>query len=89
MEITIQELNLLDKENYQLIDIRSEVETAHGAIPGAIVVSSEDIEENQKIDFSKKLVICCSRGEFSLETAGRLAEKGYDSSTLSCSGGRY
>lgn len=83
MEITIQELNLLDKENYQLIDIRSEVETAHGAIPGAIVVSSEDIEENQKIDFSKKLVICCSRGEFSLETAGRLAEKGYDAVSLS------
>lgn len=83
MEITVQELNLLDKDKYQLIDIRSEVEVAHGAIPGAVSVSAESIEGNRQIDFSKKLVICCSRGQFSLETAQWLAEKGYDAVSLS------
>ena len=68
MEITVQELNLLEKDKYQLIDIRSESEIAHGAIPGAIATTSEKIEGNPEIDFSKKLVICCSRGRFSLET---------------------
>ena len=83
MEITVQELKLLDQDKYQLIDIRSKVETAHGAIPGAIVTTSEDIEGNPEIDFSKKLVICCSRGESSLEIAEKLSEQGYDAVSLS------
>lgn len=83
MEITVQELSLLDRSEYQLIDIRSEVELAHGVIPGAIAVSADNIEGNEGIDFSKKLVICCSRGQFSLETAGELTDKGYDAVSLS------
>ena len=83
MEITVQELSLLEKDSYQLLDIRSETETAHGAIPGAIRVSPENIEENNDIDFSGKLVICCTRGQFSQETAQRLREKGYDAVSLS------
>ena len=83
MEITVQELKLLDKEKYQLIDIRSDVEIAHGAIPGAIPISVEDIEANTDIDFSKKLVICCSRGEASLKTAENLTKKGLDAVSLS------
>lgn len=83
MEITVQELNLLDKEQYQLIDIRSETEIGHGAIPGAIPISTDNIEGNQSIDFSKKLVICCSRGRFSVEVAEKLSEQGYDAVSLS------
>lgn len=83
MEITVQDLSLLDKETYQLIDIRSALEIAHGAIPGAIAVPAEEIEGNQSIDFSKKLVICCSRGRFSQEAAQMLIEKGYDAVSLS------
>lgn len=82
MEITVQELSLLKEDSYQLIDIRSEAEKAHGAIPGAIWVSPEHIEGNTEIDFSKKLVICCSRGQFSLEAAQELSEKGYDAVSL-------
>lgn len=83
MEITVQDLSLLDKGTYQLIDIRSALEIAHGAIPGAIAVSAEEIEGNQNIDFSKKLVICCSRGKFSQEATQMLIEKGYDAVSLS------
>lgn len=38
MSITVQELKKKDKETYQIIDIRDEVEVAHGEIPGAINV---------------------------------------------------
>lgn len=69
MEITVQE--------YQLIDIRSVEEIAHGAIPGAICTPVDGIEGNSDIDITKKLIICCSRGESSIETALKLVEKGY------------
>ncbi|MCH5267974.1 MAG: ATPase [Lachnospiraceae bacterium] len=83
MEITIQELNTLQESSYQIIDIRDEVEVSHGAIPGAVNVSKDAIEESKEIDFDKKLVICCSRGQFSVEVAERLAEQGYDAVSLS------
>ncbi|MDD7333844.1 MAG: rhodanese-like domain-containing protein, partial [Lachnospiraceae bacterium] len=82
MEITAQELSLLEKDQYQLIDIRSDMEVSLGAIPGAIAAAKDKIEGNPAIDFSKKLVICCNRGETSLETAQELAKKGYDAVSL-------
>ena len=33
MEMTIQEVKQLDKDSYQIIDIRDDNEIAHGAIP--------------------------------------------------------
>lgn len=83
MEITVQELKLLRKDEYQMIDIRDEAEVSHGAIPGAVNSSSGYIEGNPKIDFNKKLIICCARGKFSLEVAEKLCEKGYDAVSLS------
>ena len=82
MNITIEELKKLEKGTYQIIDIRNEDEVAHGAIPGAIAVSSDAIEGNESIDFSRKLVICCSRGRFSVEVAESLEEKGMDAVSL-------
>ncbi len=82
MNITIEELKKLEKGTYQIIDIRDENEVAHGAIPGAVATSSDTIEGNPAIDFSKKLVICCSRGRFSVEVAESLEEKGMDAVSL-------
>ena len=82
MEITIQELKSLEKDRYQIIDIRSETEVSHGKIPDAIVASAQDIIGNPKIDFSKKLVVCCSRGEFSKKAAEELLEEGHDAVSL-------
>ena len=82
MEITVQELRKLKEESYQVIDIRSEADVSYGTMPGAICVSPDAIEENPLIDFSKKLVICCSRGKFSVEVAEELEEKGYDAVSL-------
>ena len=82
MEITVQELRKLKEESYQVIDIRSEADVSYGTMPGAICVSPDAIEENSLIDFSKKLVICCSRGKFSVEVAEELEKKGYDAVSL-------
>ena len=82
MEITVQELKNLEESSYQMIDIRSEEEASYGEIPGAVRVSAEEIEKNDGIDFAKKLVICCARGQISVEVAERLAEKGIDAVSL-------
>ena len=82
MNITIEELKKLEKGSYQIIDIRDENEVAHGAIPGAVATPADAIEGNPAIDFSKKLVICCSRGRFSVEVAESLEEKGMDAVSL-------
>lgn len=82
MEISIKELKELNKSTYQMIDIRDESDISYGAIEGALVVKAEEIENSEEIDASKKLVICCSRGEYSIEVAERLREKGFDAVSL-------
>lgn len=82
MSISMQELKKLDKADYQLIDMRDEVEIAHGAIDGAFTIKPEEIETCEILDISKKWVICCSRGERSIEVAERLKEKGFDAVSL-------
>ena len=82
MEITAQELEQLNKEEYQLIDIRSEVEIAHGAITGAVCIPAEGLEESTLLCKDKKVILCCSRGKFSLDAAERLRELGYDAYSL-------
>ena len=83
MEITIQELNGLEKDSYQIIDIRSDIEISHGAIPGAIHAEAADIAKDERIDLHKKLVVCCSRGRISVDVAEELCEQGYDAVSLS------
>ena len=88
MEITVQELRNLDKDSYQIIDMRDEIEVAHGSIPNAVHMSAEEIEkviENQTegvFSGEKKLVICCARGRVSVDVAEALCEAGYDAVSL-------
>lgn len=82
MGITVEELKKLDKHTYQIIDIRDQIEIAHGSIEGAVAVKPQEIENSKEIDPSKKLVICCSRGQFSEEMAEVLCEKGLDAVSL-------
>lgn len=42
--ISIKELKELDPSSYQIVDIRDAVEISHGAIPGALVMKTEEIE---------------------------------------------
>lgn len=78
MSITIEELNKLDKDTYQIIDIRDKEEVQKDEMPGAVYVPSDDIETSEKVDLSKKLIICCRIGKISIDVAERLREKGVD-----------
>ena len=82
MSITVEELRKMDAGTYQLIDIRSESEIEHGAIPGATAIQGEKIADSELTDKGKKLIICCSRGRNSVDLAAELCEKGYDAESL-------
>ena len=78
----MKRMKKLLKDDYQIIDIRSAAEIAHGEIPGAVIVAPENVLDNKNIDYSKKLIICCARGEKSEETARLLQSEGYDAQSL-------
>lgn len=82
MSITVEELRNMNPDTYQLIDIRSESEIAHGAIPGATAILGEEISSSEQTDKTKKLIICCSRGRNSIDLAAELCEKGLDAESL-------
>ena len=82
MSITVEELRNMNPDTYQLIDIRSESEIAHGAIPCATAIPGEEISSSEQTDKTKKLIICCSRGRNSIDLAAELCEKGLDAESL-------
>lgn len=56
MSITIEELNKLDKDTYQIIDIRDKEEVQKDEMSGAVYVPSDEIETSGKVDLSKNLL---------------------------------
>lgn len=82
MSVSIEQLKSMNEDEYQLIDMRNESEIAHGEIPEAIAIQADEIENSELVDKSKKLIICCSRGQNSIEVAENLVEKGYDAESL-------
>ncbi|WP_370751792.1 ATP-binding protein [Eubacterium sp.] len=82
MSVSIEQLKSMNADEYQLIDMRNESEIAHGEIPGAITIQAEEIENSELIDKTKRLIICCSRGQNSIEVAQNLVEKGYNAESL-------
>ncbi|HIU77067.1 MAG TPA: ATPase [Candidatus Pelethocola excrementipullorum] len=83
-EITVEELNNLEKDGYVLVDIRDEQTYLYGFIPGAINIIREDLEQGKgELPADKKVILYCTRGIFSKEAAEHMAEKGYDCASLS------
>ena len=82
MSIIIEELNKLDKDTYQIIDIRDKEEVQKDEMSGAVYVPSDEIETSGKVDLSKKLIICCRIGKISIDVAEQLREKGVDAVSL-------
>ena len=82
MSITIEEFNKLDKDTYQIIDIRDKEEVQKDEMSGAVYVPSDEIETSGKVDLSKKLIICCRIGKISIDVAEQLREKGIDAVSL-------
>ena len=55
-EITLEELNRLNGDEYQLIDIRNEISFEYGRIDGAVNVHLEKLD-NFEPDTNKKIKI--------------------------------
>ena len=74
MEITLEQLNSLDKSQYVLLDMRSSSDRAYGFIPGSIAVNADELIKNPPA-FDKKAVIYCAHGVFSVDVAEALCEQ--------------
>ena len=82
MELTIRELNALEKQTYVLIDLRSEQTRAYGMLPDAAAVSEEALHAFAEENPGKKLVLYCAHGEASLTAAEALRDEGFDAYSL-------
>ena len=82
IDITIEEMEALPAESYELFDIRGEIERAHGILPNSTVSSADALMENPPEDKEKKIIICCSRGQISRDIAEELQEQGYEAYSL-------
>ena len=71
-EITIEELSVMPKESFVLIDIRDEGLASYGMIPGAVNIPADKLESEHnrqlaEIPKEKKLVFYCQIGRRSRE----------------------
>ena len=82
IDITIEEMEALPAESYELFDIRGEIERAHGILPNSTASSADVLMENPPEDKEKKIIICCSRGQISKDIAEELQEQGYEAYSL-------
>ena len=82
IDITIEEMEALPAESYELFDIRGEIERAHGILPNSTASSADGLMENPPEDKEKKIIICCSRGQISRDIAEELQEQGYEAYSL-------
>ena len=76
--ITIEEMEALPAESYELFDIRGEIARAHGILPNSTASSADVLMENPPEDKEKKIIICCSRGQISRVFVVVLLVLGYD-----------
>jgi tRNA(Ile)-lysidine synthase TilS/MesJ/rhodanese-related sulfurtransferase len=83
IEIAFDDLSGLDKDNYEIIDIRDEGSFFYGHIPGAINIPADQIFDRMK-DFSKdkNYYLCCRIGKISADIAEKLAGLGYHAYNL-------
>ena len=78
-EVTVQELkDMMDnKEDFQLIDVREEMEFDHCNLGGELIPMGIVMENLDKISTDKKVVIHCKAGGRSATITQMLESKGY------------
>lgn len=81
MELTPEELEALEPGSYTLLDLRSEQEAAYGTIPGSVPANAAALPEGLPAE-PGRIVLFCTRGKLSLETAERLRDEGFDACSL-------
>ena len=73
---------LLKEEKAFLIDLRSLWEYAGRHIPGAVNIPYERLGKVQGLPKDVPLIFYCERGSISMVAAREMAEKGYQTKTL-------
>ncbi len=82
MEISPAELAGRPAGSYIIYDIRDESDRERGSMPGAAVISVNDLLTQPPCGREKPIVICCSQGVVSLDIARELRSRGYDAYSL-------
>ena len=82
MNITAEEAKQImdSEEGYIILDVRTQEEYDHGHIPGAIVISHEEIAEKSEdvlTDKDQLILVYCRSGRRSKIAAEALVELGY------------
>ena len=82
-EVEFSQLSALDKDKFDVIDIRDEVAFSYGHIPGAKNIPADKLPEAVKaLSKSHALYIYCKSGIVSGEIAEKLREDGFEAYTL-------
>lgn len=83
IELAQEEFAALDPQTLLLVDMRGAYAAAYGTMPGAIVVEPERLEaEIPARCAGKRVVLCCARGQKSMEAAEALRGQGVDAWSL-------
>ncbi len=83
INVTYKEVIAWDNLEYTWVDIRDEVSTNYGIIPGAVCIAPGVFDERKnELPKDKKIVFYCARGVVSVEYAEKLRSEGYDAYSL-------
>lgn len=89
-ELSIDELEALDRNTYYLIDVREEDEFQSGHIPDAVHTNLTDIADNKHgLPHDRRLILYCKYGALSLQAADTLCEQGYEALSLAGGYGKW
>lgn len=88
IDITYYEVIDWNHSEYIWVDIRDEVSTTYGIIPGAVCIPPGVFDARKsELSKDKKIILYCARGIVSVEYAEKLRSEGYDAYSLT--GGYY
>lgn len=78
-EITIEELEKLDRDTVTIVDVRPEADFRRGTIEGAVNIPNTEFEERmEEIPTDKPVYVMCHTGDKSEDCAWMLEEAGYE-----------
>ncbi len=75
-EITVDELNEWNMDDYMLIDIRDEMSYSYGHLPGAVNIPYDRMKEKLSELADKKIVVYCKKGETGIKAVQILEKAG-------------
>jgi len=69
---------ILEKNNYIVVDVRTEEEYKENHVKGAVNIPYDQIDDNTKLDKNKTILVYCKSGTRSGIAYDTLKELGYD-----------